>query len=181
MPQRLIALLRGINVTGHNKVPMSDLRQMCEELGYGDAQTYIQSGNVVLTSPDGVAGTEVEEKLAAGIEKRFGLSIPVVVRSSDEWRGYVNDCPFRDACTESPNLVMLLLSRGPIAAGALDQLAQRAAAGEQIEQRGDALWLHFPNGVGRSKLTPSVLDRAVGSPATMRNWRTVMKLRELSE
>ena len=180
MSQRLIALLRGINVTGRNKVPMSELREICEELGYGDVQTYIQSGNVVLTSPDGVAGAEVEEKLAAGIEKRFGLSIPVVVRTDDDWKRYADSCPFGEACAETPNLVMLLLSREPIAAGAVDQLAQRAAADERIERRGDALWLHFPNGVGRSKLTPSVLDRAVGSPATMRNWRTVVKLRELS-
>jgi uncharacterized protein (DUF1697 family) len=180
MPHRLIALLRGINVTGHNKVSMSELREMCEELGYGDVQTYIQSGNVVLTSPDGVAGAEVEEKLAAGIAERFGLSIPVVVRSANEWQGYVSECPFPAEREETPNLVMLLLSKQPLAPDAVRELTERAAAGERIERRSDTLWMHFPQGVGRSKLTPSILDRAVGSPATMRNWRTVVKLRELS-
>jgi uncharacterized protein (DUF1697 family) len=75
---------------------------------------------------------------------------------------------------------MLALAKNPPKTDAVEQLQQRASGGERIVQVGDALWLHFPNGVGNSKLTPAVLDRLVGSPVTMRNWRTVLKLHEMA-
>jgi uncharacterized protein (DUF1697 family) len=173
-----IALLRGINVSGHNKIPMAELRPMCTELGWGDVQTYIQSGNLVFTAGDAPAALESE--LERAIERRFGLLIPVIVRAATDWPAYVKSNPFPEACEKEPNAVMLALSKAPPKADAETGLRERATYGERIVRVGDALWIHFSNGVAKSKLSPGLLDRLVGSPVTTRNWRTVLKLGELA-
>ena len=76
---------------------------------------------------------------------------------------------------------MLLLSKRPPAKGAAEVIQARARAGERVKQAGDALWFHYPEGAGTSKLTPSLIDRAIGSPGTARNYNTVMKLKEMLE
>lgn len=173
-----IGLLRGINVGGHNKVPMAELRPLCAELGWGDVQTYIQSGNLVFTA--GGAPAALETQLERAIERRFGLTVSVIVRAAKDWPAYVEENPFPEASEKEPNAVMLGLSKSPPKAGAEAGLRERATHGERIAQVGDALWIHFSNGVAGSKLSPGLFDRLVGSPVTMRNWRTVLKLGEMA-
>lgn len=173
-----IALLRGINVGGHNQIPMGELRSLCEGLGWADVQTYIQSGNVVFRAD--AAAPALEDALGRAIERGFGLSIPVLVRSAAEWAEYLRGNPFPDASDAEPNLVMLALSKNPPAHTAADELGRRGDRGERVALVGDALWIHFAGGAGRSKLSPAALDRLAGSPVTTRNWRTVLKLAELA-
>ena len=170
---RTVALLRAVNVGGR-KLPMADLRALCTELGWGDVATYIQSGNVVFTAAGGAGA--IEAALEAAIEARFALKVPVIVRTAGEWAALAAGNPFKG---EPPNRVMLLLAKGKPAAGAEEVIQARAQAGEQIVRVGDALWFHYPNGAGTSKLTPSLIDRAVGAPATARNFNTVLKLEEM--
>lgn len=177
-PARHVALLRGINVGGRNRVPMAELRALCGELGWADVETYIQSGNLVFSSGDGPARLEAE--LERAIERRFGLAIPVLVRTAAQWAAYAASNPFPEATEAEPNLVMLALSKAAPAPDAVAALQPRAADGERIVRTGDALWIYFAGGAGRSKLTPAVLDRLVGSPVTTRNWRTVVRLAELA-
>ncbi len=176
---RYIALLRGINVGGHNKIPMAELRALCGKIGLGDVRSYIQSGNLVFTAGD--AGADLETTLESAIEQRFGLSIPVIVRTAKDWRCYLGGNPFPEASLAEPSLVALALSRNAPDASTAEQLAARAANDERVEQVGDAIWIHYPQGSARSKLTPTVLDRVVGSAVTARNWRTVQKLDALAE
>ena len=172
-----VALLRGVNVGGNNAIPMSALCSLCHEIGYGNVQSYIQSGNLVFSA----AGSQpaLEAELEAEIERRFGLSIPVVVRAAADWHSYVQNSPFPEASRAEPNRVMLALSKRPPKLNAAHDLCERATNGERVIQAGDALLIHFPGGVAKSKLTPSLLDRVVGSSVTMRNWRTVVKLGEM--
>jgi uncharacterized protein (DUF1697 family) len=157
---------------------MSELRSLCTEIGWGDVQSYIQSGNVVFSA---VATPAIlESKLEAAIKRRFGLSIPIIIRSAANWSAYAKSNPFPTASKTEANLVMLALSKTKPNPGAVNELRQRAANGERIAQTGDALWIHFSSGVARSKLSPGLLDRLVGSPVTARNWRTVLKLDELA-
>ncbi len=173
-----LALLRGINVGGHNMVPMADLRSLCAaDLGWGGVATYIQSGNLIFEAEG--ERSALESGLERAIERRFGLTIAVMVRSAAEWPAYVAGNPFPGATEREPKTVMLGLCKEPPKPGAVEELRGRAADGERIEQAGDAIWIHFPNGSARSKLSPSFTDRAVGSPVTTRNWRTVLKLDEL--
>jgi uncharacterized protein (DUF1697 family) len=187
-----IALLRGINVGGHNRVPMAELRSLCESLGLHDVRTWIQSGNIVFRADSSAdsSGSDVAPATAADLElqlerailDRFDLAVTVVVRSADEWLRYLPANPFPDASERAPNRVMLLLSKRTPNGSAARTLQERAADGERVALAGTALWIHFPEGSGRSKIAaPSLLERVVGSPVTSRNWRTVVKLAGMIE
>jgi len=162
-----IVLLCGINVGGHNKIPMPELRSLCAGLGWEDVQSYIQSGNLVLKA--GASAASLEAELEPTIERRFGLSIPVIVRAGAGWTAYVNGNPYPEASRKEPNLVMLALSKAPPRDDAVEGLRAHALNGERIAQVGDGLWIHYPGGAGRSKLSPALLDRLVGTPVTARN------------
>jgi uncharacterized protein (DUF1697 family) len=176
-PATFLALLRGINVGGRNRLPMAELRSLCEGLGWEDVRTYIQSGNLVFraAAPAG----RLEADLESGIEHRFGLAIPTMVRAAADWPAYVSGNPFPEASEREPNLVMLALSKAPPGPDAVEKLRGRASGGEHIVRVGDALWIHYAGGAARSRLSPALLDRLVGSPVTTRNWRTVLELDRL--
>ena len=173
---RQVALLRAVNVGGR-KLPMAGLRALAEELGWREVATYIQSGNLVFSAAG--KAEALERKLEEAIAKEFGLDVPVIVRSAGQWRAYAKDNPFPDEAKKEPNRLMMLLSKRAPAAGAEDAIAAKAAAGERVRRAGDALWIHYPEGAGTSKLTPALVDRAIGSPATARNHNTVVKLGEM--
>jgi uncharacterized protein (DUF1697 family) len=172
-----VALLRGINVSGHNKIPMSELRSLCHGLGWNSVQSYIQSGNLVFTA-DGTPAA-LETQLETAIKKQFDFAIPVIVRSASEWPGYILGNPFPETSKNEPNAVMLILPKSAPNPDAAKALQERAANGERIAKAGDVLWIHFANGVAGSKISPSLLDRMIGSTATARNWNTVLKINEL--
>lgn len=174
---RFVALLRGINVSGRNRVPMADLRPLCETLGWSAVRTYIQSGNVVFEAKG--EGASLEAALETAIQTRFGLAIPVIVRSAKQWPAYVSGNPFPQAAEAEPNRLMLCLSKVKPAGDCADMLQARAKDGEQVRLVGDAIYIHFPDGAGSSKLSPSLIDRLVGSPVTARNWRTMLTLQEM--
>ena len=172
-----VALLRAINVGGHRKLPMVELRELAETLGLEQPRTYIQSGNLIFGSKD--KAPELEAKLEAAIQKKFGIAVPVIIRPASKWNALVAANPFPDVAEAEPNRLMMMLSKSPPAPGVADALAERSRDGERIRAAGGALWIHYPGGAGTSKLAPSLIDRAIGSPATARNWRTVLKLQEM--
>ena len=175
---RGVALLRAVNVGGR-KLPMAELRSLCSELGLNEVATYIQSGNVIFSSKREPAA--LETALEQAIERRFGLKVPVIVRTAADWAGYRKSNPFPAAARDEPNWLMLLVSKQAPKAGAEEAIQARATAGEQVKRAGNVLWIHFPQGSGNSKLTPSLIDKAIGSPATSRNYRTVIKLQQMLE
>ena len=175
---KFVGLLRGINVGGHNKIPMSDLRSLCAEMEWEEVQSYIQSGNLVFSAAETTARLEVQ--LEDSIERHFGLQIPVIVRDAEKWLGYVNSNPFPEASLNEPNRVILALSKRSPDSDAVERLRDRADKGECLAQTGEVLWIYFRGGSARSKLSPTLLGRFIGSPVTTRNWRTVLRLDELA-
>ena len=173
---RYVALLRAVNVGGA-KLPMTELREVCADLGWERAETYIQSGNVVFEASGQPAA--LEAALERAVADRFGFERPVIVRSARQWAVYAKGSPFPEAERNEPNRLMLALSKAPPRAEAPALLAARALAGERVILKGDALWVHYPGGAGTTKLTPALFDKAAGSPVTQRNWRTVLKLQEM--
>lgn len=173
---RFVALLRAVNVGGR-KMPMAELRALCEEIGLEGVETYIQSGNLIFEASR--VESELETKLEEAIAERFGFRSEAVVRSEGEWWRLVASNPFVTESKREPNRVLVGLAKSKLADGSAKAIAAKAAAGERVEEAGGALWFHYPDGVGRSKLTPSLIDRLAGSPVTARNWRTVEKLAEL--
>jgi uncharacterized protein (DUF1697 family) len=172
---KIIVLLRGVNVGASRKLPMAELRAAAKEAGFDDIETYIQSGNLVLTAKSTAAA---EEAIEALIAKHFKMKVEAIARTAKQWAAYARATPFADA-DERGNFVHLGLSKAKPAAGAADKLREKAAHGEAIVIEGDAIWVDFRQGVGPSKLMPAVFDKAVGSTVTMRNWRTVRKLAEM--
>lgn len=155
-------------------IPMAELRALCSEIGCSDVATYINSGNVVFSST-ATAG-DLENAIERSITERFGHTISVVVRSALEWPAYIEGNPFPKA---EPRGVMLALSKQPPKSGALKSLRERAVNGEKLEHVGDAIWIHYSTGIAKSKLSPALFDRAVGSPVTARNWNTVLKIADM--
>jgi uncharacterized protein (DUF1697 family) len=177
-PQQFVALLRGVNVSGKKMVAMAVLRSLCTRMGWTEVQTYIQSGNLVFRT-DGTS-EELEAMIERAIERRFGFTVPVVVRSALEWSAFVKGNPFPQESRTDAGHVLLALSKKKPNPDAVPKLRRYAVKGEKLAQVDDALWIHFAGGAGASKLSPAVLDRLVGSSVTARNWRTVLKLQEMA-
>ncbi len=163
-----IALLRGVNVGGHGKLPMAELRKLLTELGYSQVRTTIQSGNVVLKSESACA-----QKIAGAIEQQFGFRPDVIVLSEIEFRTAAEANPyaesthfyFLDQTPEAPNLA---------------KLTELKASDEQFSLLDKVFYLHAPAGIGRSKLAARA-EKLLGVAATARNQRTVAKLLEMLE
>lgn len=156
---------------------MKELEPLCSGLGWNSVGSHLQTGNVVFTGSSSASTLELE--LEQTIESNFGFSIPVVVRSASDFEECVAESPLSDQATTDPSHVLLYLTKRTIQEDALHDLESRSAAGERVFVREGALWIHFPNGIGSSKLTPAVIDKAVGSTATGRNWNTVSKIRKM--
>ncbi|HZU95830.1 MAG TPA: DUF1697 domain-containing protein [Planctomycetota bacterium] len=171
---RLLALLRGINVGGHKRIAMTDLREVALGCGFADVATYIQSGNLVFSAPKNVRAPAL--LLEKAIEERFGFAVDVIVRTAAEWTTIHAGNPLLAVARREPKLVYLLVSKAPPRREALRLLRERASAGERIEVAGDAIWIHYPEGAGRTRLAPGWIDEVVGSPVTARNWTTVQAL-----
>lgn len=172
-----VALLRGVNVGGNKKVPMATLRELAAALGWRDAQTYVQSGNLVFRArgPSAALGAKLERAIAT----RLGFEVPVIVRGAAEWLEYAKGGAFIEAEVERPKLLHLAFSKSKPPRSVVAALQPYCTAGEIVALRRDALWIDYSNGVARSKLTPAVLDRAVGATVTARNWNTVQALAEM--
>jgi uncharacterized protein (DUF1697 family) len=170
----VVVLLRGVNVGGHRKVPMADLRETLAAAGCTDVTTYIQSGNAVCRAPRDL--DTLESAIEAAIAGTFGFHVDTLVRDAGQWARYVDTASFPDAASARPNLLLLALARRPLLATAGEQLTARCTGAERLALLPDGLWIDYADGVARSKLTPAALDRAAGSPVTARNWRTVLQL-----
>jgi len=173
---RFVVLLRAIN-TGKRKAPMAELREACRVAGFADVQSYIQSGNLVL-SGDGDAAT-IERSIEAVVERRFGFSAEAIARTAAQWSVYAAGSPFPEVEVERPGNLHLCLSKRAPNADVAERLMGRATLGERVILAGDALWVDFVGGVGESKLLPVVFDKFAGSTVTARNWNTVLKLQEM--
>lgn len=175
---KYVALLRGINVGGKNKLPMKELTSLFDAAGCESVATYIQSGNVVFEATEACA-KRVPEKVAQAITKRFGFSSPVVVRTAAELSGVARANPFLKAGADEGTLHLMFLADAPTAerVAALDP---KRSPPDEFVVKGRDIYVRCPNGVARSKLTNAYFDAKLATTSTMRNWRTVLKLVEMS-
>ncbi len=176
--QRYVALLRGVNVGGKNKLPMADLRDIFTAAGYAAVQTYIQSGNVVFEAAPDLA-ERMPEIVTGAVRRRFGYETAVVVRSREELRQVVASNPF-DTSGDPRLLHVAFLENAP-GAEAVSRLDPERSPPDAFAVRGRNVYLHYPNGVARSKLTNEYLAAQLQSVSTMRNWRTVLTLLDMIE
>ncbi len=168
-----VALLRGVNLGPKRKISMPQLRATVEELGFAGVRTYINSGNVVLTSDR--PAEEIESRIAEAIEATFSHRVDVVVRSAAQLDQVLAANPFPDGNPSQVTVAFLAGAPGPEA----DQrLAAVAVAGEPYVMGDREIYVNYTHGIGESRLTAG-FSAAIGVSATVRNLRTVTRLRDL--
>jgi uncharacterized protein (DUF1697 family) len=172
-----VAMLRGINLGPTRRVPMADLRELLSEAGYEGVRTYVQSGNIVLGSPEKPA--EVEGRLRELISGRFGFDVPVIVRSRAQLAAVVKANPLGDVADNPKRYQVSFLADKP-PAELVRRIAQQAHESERVTARGREIYAWHPDGVARSKLWNALAGRDLGITATARNWTTVTTLLEMA-
>ena len=174
-PFMQIALLRGINVGGHNKVAMADLRNMCEGLGLSCVQSILQSGNLVFLS-DRLGDAALERLLETKTAERLGVTADYVVRSADELARVVARNPFSEEAMDDPSHLLVVFFKTAPKAKDVEALRASIKGREVIAADGKQLYAVYPDGIGRSKLTGTLIENKLGTKGTARNWNTVLKL-----
>jgi uncharacterized protein (DUF1697 family) len=172
-----VLLLRGVNVGGRHTLPMRELAELLEALGLEEVRTYIQSGNAVFRAA-GEAAAALGDRIAAAIEERKGFRPEVLVLSAERLEAAARANPFPEGEAEPKTLHLFFLAATPTAPDLAGLEALRSPT-ERFHLATEVLYLHAPDGIGRSKLATRV-ERLLGVPATARNWRTVQMLREMS-
>ena len=170
---RFVALYRGINVGGRNSVKMESLRAMHAGLGHRGVASYIQSGNIVFSASGSAGG--IARKIAAQFVEEFGFAARVMVVPAAGWDALSRDNPYPGICGEQPATVHVGVCDGLPSEAGLKALLTKTGGSEAFVTRGEIVYLHTPDGLGKSKFAAGI-ERACGVPITMRNWRTVEAL-----
>jgi uncharacterized protein (DUF1697 family) len=173
-----VALLRGVNVTGHHSIRMEQLRGLCDRLGFERVETYVQSGNVVFQ-----AKTEnpalLSKLFSESILDSFGFETPVIVRTSKEMENVVADNPFlKEKDVDSSKLHVTFL-REAAQKTSLKTLEKLATNQDRFYPASREIYLYCPEGYGRTKLSNNAIEKALSVTATTRNWKTTNKLLEM--
>jgi uncharacterized protein (DUF1697 family) len=175
-----ISMLRGVNVGGHNCIKMESLRAMYETLGLRDAQTYVQSGNVVFrTTARDLA--PLAKRIERKIEQTFGFRPGVMIRSPDELREAIRKNPFAARKGIEPGKLLITFLAADPSPEAREKMLSVRADPEELRVEGREVYAYFPNGVGRAKLSPAMIEKTLKTAGTGRNWNTVTRLLEIAE
>jgi uncharacterized protein (DUF1697 family) len=174
-----LALLRGINLGGKNVLPMKDLQRIFLDAGCSDVQTYIQSGNVIFRAPLRVL-QNLPSSVTSLIAERFGYQIPVVLRTAEQLADAIAGNPFVKPGADLKPLHVMFLADQPTAQAAAKLDPDRSPP-DTFVVRNREVYLHLPNGVGKSKLLNSYFDSKLATVSTCRNWATILKLLELMQ
>ena len=172
----VVALLRAVNVGGRT-LTSAQLRGAAEGLGYTDVKTYVNSGNLVAVAPHGAS--RVAEALSTALTAEVGFDVPVVTRTAHEWHAVIDALPFPDEARDDPSHLVVVTWDGAVDGSAATFDASRYG-NERLAWTGRELYAYYPDGIGRSKLTLPVLEKAAGRRGTARNWNTVLALDTLA-
>lgn len=177
---KYIAILRGINVGTGRKVPMADLRKLCERLGLKQVQSYIQSGNLVFELPNPEPISELESRLQKAFSEAFGFEIPVLIRTSEELTESIALNPFlKEENADIERLHLTCLKQLP-SPDLLEKIKAFQYLPDRYEIIGRDVFIFCASGYGTSKLVNSFFESKLKTSATTRNWKTVVQLNELA-
>jgi uncharacterized protein (DUF1697 family) len=176
----LVSMLRGVNVAGHNQIKMEALRALYEKLGLRDAQTYVVSGNVVFRTKERNL-TALAHRIEDAIERDFGFRPAVVVRTTSELRGVIARNPFASRRGIDPSKFLVTFLAGYPGAEGREQVLKIKADPEDLFIDGREVYIYFPNGIARPKLSWTTIAKTLGTCGTARNWNSVRKLLEIAE
>ncbi|WP_293049976.1 DUF1697 domain-containing protein [Paludibacter sp.] len=171
-----LSLLRGINIGGHKKIKMSDLKALYESLGFGQVTTYIQSGNVLFSAETNEADDILSLRISKAIEDRFGFDVPVVVRTKEEMLQIVAQNPFTAEAEAAPDkLVVMFLGSVPDVT-TLEKIKAKITDNSRFAFIGNSLYFFYPDGYGQTKWHSNFFEKQLRTTVTARNWATTCKL-----
>lgn len=173
-----VALLRGINLGGHKKIKMDELRAALAAIGFDEVKTYIQSGNVVFKAAK-ISDKALSKKIEATILSKFGHSVSVIIRTAEEIEQVIANNPFLKQPDIDQTKLHVMFLREPPAQSALQQLQTLVLKPDQFRFLGKELYFYLPNGVAESVVMKKPIDRVLAIPTTMRNWRTVNTIQQM--
>lgn len=175
-----IGLLRAINLGSHNKIAMAALRQLLVDLGLHDPKTLVLSGNVVFGARTQPAA-KLEQQLEAATANQLGVTTEYFVRTAAEWAAIVAANPFRAEARRDPARTVLMCLKAAPAPAAVQALQAAIKGPERVKASGPQAYFVYPDGMGRSRLSPALIEKHLGTRGTARNWNTVMKLAALTK
>lgn len=173
-----IAFLRGINVGGKRKILMADLKLMCEKLGLESVKTYIQSGNIIFKSEKN--NCDLENEIEKNIFDNFGFEVPVIVRTKKEIENSINKNPFFDKEADTKQLFLTFLKEKPNKEF-VEKILTYSPVPDKFKIENNNVFLFCEGKYHDSKLTNNFFEKQLNVSATTRNWKTVLKLSELSK
>lgn len=176
----IISMLRGVNVGGHNKIKMEELRKVYASLKLRDCQTYVQTGNVVFRTEERDLGA-LRERIEKKIESRFGFRPDVIVRTSAEMRDAIARNPFAARRGVEPGKLLVTFLASDPSKEALTKVLAMKFAPEELRLSGREVYIYFPNGMGETKLSWTAIAKTLGTTGTGRNWNSVTKMMEMAE
>jgi uncharacterized protein (DUF1697 family) len=176
-----ISILRGINVSGQKKIKMADLKQLYEELKFKDVITYIQSGNVIFKTDKKLTDTELTKRIEKKIFEKYQFEVTVIIRTIKEMEKVQKSNPFlKLKGIDTERLYVTFLDEIPMKEN-IERINQVDFSPEKFIITGREVYLHCPNGYGRTKLNNNFFENKLKITATTRNWNTVNKLVEMGE
>lgn len=176
----IISMLRGVNVGGHNKINMEALRALYESLKLLDAQTYVQSGNVVFRSEEKDLAL-ISKKIQSAIERSSGCRPKVIVRTASELRGVIAKNPFAARRGIDPSKLLVTFLASDPGAEAREKALAIKTKPEELRIDGREVYIYFPNGMARPKMRWPLIEKTLKTSGTGRNWNTVTKLLEIAK
>ncbi len=174
----LISLLRGINVGGHKKIKMADLRALFSSLGMRNVRTVLQSGNVLFAADDSNL-TSLTSTLEAAIKAQFGFEAQVILRRSADFKRAIASHPFEAPQLQEGGKCAIVFLTAPPDESALRQLLENNPGREIIHPAGDILYIFYSDGMARSKLSNQRIESALDVTASARNWNTCQRIVKL--
>ena len=178
---KYISILRGINVGGKNKIQMSALKALYENLGFINIITYIQSGNIIFKNETNSLPKYFSKLIEEAIYEQYKLRVPVIIRTLEEMNHIISANPFLvESNIDIEKLHITFLSELP-EIGISDKMISLNLSSDRFKIREKEIYLYCPNGYGTSKLSNNFFERKFKVTATTRNWKTVNKLVELAE
>lgn len=169
-----IVLLRGINVGGHKKIKMKNLKLALEDNGFLNVQTYIQSGNIVFQS-NFILKSELTIQIQNAIERDFGFKVPVFVYTQKDWEFIIKNNPFTKEDTDRCHVI---LCREQIEETSIQEKAKAQEGEDRFKIQKNVVYLYLQNGYSKTKLNHAFFERYTNQNATARNWKTILKLKE---
>lgn len=174
--QKLIALLRGINMTGHNKIKMTDLSSLFTGLGFTEVQTYIQSGNVVFVNRGKMQNHDIALLIEEAIHEKFGYDVPAMVRTGAEVSSVISSNPFCNEENFDPEKLAVIFLHERPTAEQVEKVRDADYPPDKFRIIGREIFIYCPNGFGRTRLYTNFFENRMKVKGTARNWKTINAL-----